>query len=309
MRERLAQVGAIDLTRPSRTCVCRRFGEPPYLENAKLPITLLRNMAWLDKLERRIGFLAIPGLLRYVGFLTALVFVLEKVNPGYLNLLDLDPVAVVHGEVWRLVTYIFIPQMASMLPLPDWLNVAFYVLFLWWMGNGLESAWGAFKLTIFYLIGMIGTTVAAFFFGAAFSNFMLTTSLFFAFAQFYPDLVIYFAYILPLKVKWIAWVSAVILLLQIIVGSMQFRAAAICAMGNYLIFFGPSIIRDARRRRDVTARRRRFEMETRDAETEALHRCAICGATEVSDPNLEFRVARNGEEYCMAHLSHAKAST
>ena len=309
MRERLAQVGAIDLTRPSRTCVCRRFGEPPYLENARLPITLLRNMTWLDKLERRIGFLAIPGLLRYVGFLTALVFVLEKVNPGYLNLLDLDPVAVVHGEVWRLVTYIFIPQMASMLPLPDWLNVAFYVLFLWWMGNGLESAWGAFKLTIFYLIGMIGTTVAAFFFGAAFSNFMLTTSLFFAFAQFYPDLVIYFAYILPLKVKWIAWVSAVILLLQIIVGSMQFRAAAICAMGNYLIFFGPSIIRDARRRRDVTARRRRFEMETRDAETEALHRCAICGATEVSDPNLEFRVARNGEEYCMAHLSHAKAST
>ena len=130
-------------------------------------------MAWLDKLERRIGFLAIPGLLRYVGFLTALVFVLEKVNPGYLNLLDLNPVAVMHGEVWRLVTYIFIPQMASMLPLPDWVNVGFYLLFLWWMGNGLESAWGAFKLTIFYLIGMIGTTVAAFFFGAAFSNFML----------------------------------------------------------------------------------------------------------------------------------------
>ena len=266
-------------------------------------------MTWLDKLERRLGFLAIPGLLRYVGFLTALVFVLEKINPGYLSLLDLDPVAVVHGQVWRLVTYIFIPQMASMLPLPDWVNVAFYVLFLWWMGNGLESAWGAFKLTIFYLIGMIGTTVAAFFFGAAFSNFMLTTSLFFAFAQFYPDLVIYFAYILPLKIKWIAWISAAILLLQIIVGSMQFRAAAICAMGNYLIFFGPSIIRDARHRRDATARRRRFEMQTRDAEGEALHRCAICGATEVSDPNLEFRVARNGEEYCVPHLSQAKAST
>ena len=82
-------------------------------------------MTWLDKLERRIGFLAVPGLLRYVGFLTALVFVLEKVNPGYLRLLDLDPVAVMHGEVWRLITYIFIPQMASMLPLPDWVNVAF----------------------------------------------------------------------------------------------------------------------------------------------------------------------------------------
>lgn len=264
-------------------------------------------MTWLDKLERRIGFLAIPGLLRYVAFLTALVFVLEKVNPGYVSVLQLDPTAVMHGEVWRLFTYIFIPQMASMLP--DWATVAFYVLFLWWMGNGLESAWGAFKLTSFYLLGMIGTTVAAFFFGESFSNWMLALSLFFAFARFYPDLTIFFMYILPMKVKWIAWISAAILLLQIVVGSMQFRAAAICAMGNYLIFFGPSIIRDARHRRDVTARRRRFEMQTRDAEADALHRCAICGATEVSDPNLEFRVARNGEEYCIPHLGEAKAAT
>src|SRR5438046_8360254 len=162
-------------------------------------------MTWLDKLERRIGFLAIPGLLRYVGFLTALVFVLEKVNPGYLRLLDLDPVAVMHGEVWRLITYIFIPQMASMLPLPDWANVAFYILFLWWMGNGLESAWGAFKLTIFYLLGLIVTTIAAFFFGAAFSNLLLTTSLFFAFACFYIALVIYFSFISSMIVNWSAW--------------------------------------------------------------------------------------------------------
>ena len=73
-------------------------------------------------------------------------------------------------------------------------------------------------------------------------------------------------------------------------------------MANYLIFFGPAIIHDARHRREVTTRRRRFEMQTREAEAEALHRCAICGATEVTDPNLEFRVARNGEEYCLPHL-------
>ena len=89
MRERLAQVGAIDLTRPSRTCVCWQFGEPPYLENAKLPITLLRNMTWLDKLERRIGFLAIPGLLRYVGFLTALLMVALRVMIGDNSEVDL----------------------------------------------------------------------------------------------------------------------------------------------------------------------------------------------------------------------------
>src|SRR5437763_17162964 len=125
---------------------------------------------------------------------------------------------------------------------------------------------------------MIGTTIAAFFFGAAFSNLMLTASFFFAFARFYPDLVIYFAYILPLKVKWIAWFSAAVLLLQVVVGSMQFRAAAICAMVNYLIFFGPAIIHDARHRREITARLRRFETQNREADAAALHRCAICAA-------------------------------
>jgi hypothetical protein len=265
-------------------------------------------MTWLDRLERRIGFLAVPGLLRYIAFFTALVFVLEKINPGYLEVLALDPPAVLRGEVWRLITYIFIPQISSMLPLPDWANVAFYVLFLWWMGNGLEASWGPFKLTVFYLLGMIGTTVAAFFFGAAFSNVMLTASLFFAFAHFYPDVVIYFAYILPMKIKWIAWFSAGLLLVNIIFGSTQFRAAAICAMGNYFIFFGPDLLREARSRRSVAARRRRFESQSSQAEGEALHRCAICGATELTDPNLEFRVARDGEEYCLAHLSQAKAA-
>src|SRR5438093_5466046 len=150
------------------------LANPNYLKGSDAFASIPRIMTWLDKLERRIGFLAIPGLLRYVGFLTALVFVLEKVNPGYLRLLDLDPVAVMHGEVWRLVTYIFIPQMASMLPLPDWVNVAFYILFLWWMGNGLESAWGAFRSTFSILSGWLATTSQAFSFVPVFPICFLT---------------------------------------------------------------------------------------------------------------------------------------
>lgn len=259
-------------------------------------------MATLDKLERRIGWIAVPGLLRYIAVLSALVFVLYKMDASYLRLLDLDPNAVLRGQVWRLITYIFVPQLGSLLPLPDWANAAFYVLFLWWIGNGLEGAWGPFRLTLFYLVGMIGTTIAAFFFGAAFSNTMLTASLFFAFARFFPDIVIYFAYVLPLKVKWIAWGTAAYLLFQFLFAPMEYRAAFIAAMANYLLFFGPEIYRSARHRKDVTERRRRFELETREAEAEPLHKCATCGATELTDPNLEFRVSRDGEEYCLAHL-------
>ena len=73
-------------------------------------------MSALDKLERRLGFIAVPGLLRYVAALTALVFILYKLDSRYLTLIDLDPNAVRHGQVWRLVTYIFIPQMGSLIP-------------------------------------------------------------------------------------------------------------------------------------------------------------------------------------------------
>ena len=259
-------------------------------------------MTFLDRLERRLGFIAIPGLLRYVAALSALVFVLYKIDSSYLRLIDLDVNAVLQGQVWRLVTYIFIPQLGSLLPFPDWVNAAFYVLVLIWMGNGIEATWGSFRLTLFYLIGMIGTTIAAFFFGAAFSNSMLFTSLFFAFARFFPDTVMYVAYVLPMKIKWMAWALAAYLLFQFLFQSMAYRAAFLAAMANYVLFFGPEIYRSAVHRKDVSERRRRFELESRAAESEPLHRCATCGATENSDPSLEFRVARDGEEYCLAHL-------
>jgi membrane associated rhomboid family serine protease len=259
-------------------------------------------MRWLDKLERRFGFLGIPGLTRILVGFTALVFGLAWLEPGFVSMLDLDPVRIRHGEVWRLFTYIFIPQTLS----PWW--VLFALWFLWWIGEGLERAFGPFRLTLYFLVGMIGTTVAAFFFGSRFSNSMLIASLFYAFARFYPDEVIYVFFILPMKIKWIAWALAALLFVQFFVGPMSYRVALVAAFANYLIFFGPEIIHDARNRRDVSTRRRRFESDSR-SQAEPLHRCALCGATELSNPDLEFRVARDGEEYCVPHLPRAETST
>jgi hypothetical protein len=258
-------------------------------------------MALLDKLERRCGFLAVPGLIRIVIVFTALVYGLMWLNPNFASALDLNPGRIRHGELWRLVTYIFIPRgIGTSGPMqPLW--VLLFLWFLWFIGEGLEQAWGAFRLTLYFIVGMIGTTVAALFFGARFSNSMLYASLFFAFARFYPDQVIYLFFILPAKIKWIAWVSAAFLLLGFVVNTNSYRMALIAAMANYLIFFGPEIIHSARHRGEVSARKKRYEQSSR-SEAEPLHKCAVCGATELSDPNLEFRVARDGEEYCMAHL-------
>ena len=253
-------------------------------------------MTLLDKLERRLGWIAIPGLIRIVVTFNALVFLLVLLNPGFEAYLALDPARIMAGEVWRLVTYIFVPQISHFL----WVAVALW--FLWFIGDGLERAWGPFRLTLFYLVGMIGTTIAAFFFGASFSNAMLHASLFFAFAWFYPEEVIYIFFILPMKIKWLAWIFAAFLIFGFVVGTNSYRMALLAAFSNYFIFFGPELWHQARHRKEVSARRKRFEVQTTRSEAEPLHKCAVCGATELSDPNLEFRVSRDGEEYCVPHL-------
>lgn len=257
-------------------------------------------MSFLDKLERRLGFLAIPGLHRILVGFGALVFVLSLALPGFTSMLVLDPDKIRHGEVWRLLTYIFIPQAMS----PLW--VIFALWFLWWVGEGTERAMGAFQFTLYFVVGMIGTTIAAFLFGSNFSNGMLITSIFFAFARFYPEEMIYVLFILPVRIKWLAWIYGALLLLGFFTGSNSYRAALIAAFANYLIFFGADIVHQARHRRDVSERRQRFEADVRDATKEPLHRCKTCGRTEFTDPDLEFRVARDGEEYCVEHLPSAQ---
>src|SRR5436190_10768293 len=109
-------------------------------------------MNWINRLEMKFGHWAIPGLLRYVAALNALSFVLAMVNPQYLKFLYLDPNLVMQGEVWRLITYLFIPTLGGFFP--GWFSMAFYVIYLMWVGDGLERAWGAFRLNLYYLIGM-----------------------------------------------------------------------------------------------------------------------------------------------------------
>lgn len=266
-------------------------------------------MTFLDKLERRLGFIAIPGLMRIVVGFTALVYVLTFVNPEFFTVLDLNPAKIRAGEVWRLFTYIFIPrgigQPGPMQPL--WAVLALW--FLWFIGEGLERAWGAFRVTLYFLVGMIGTTAAAFLFGAQFSNTMLAASLFFAFAWFHPDEVIYVLFIIPMKIKWLAWILAAILFAGFVSEPMSYRVALLVSFSNFFIFFAAEIIHRLRHRQEVTSRRKRFEYQQR-SEDEALHRCVICGATELSDPTLEFRVASDGQDYCLPHLpSTAPAPT
>ncbi len=253
-------------------------------------------MKWIDSLEAKYRHLAIPGLIRIVVAFNALTFVLGVLNPGFVDYLTLDPMLVKHGQVWRLFTFIFVPPAGF-----NTIFLFFALMFLWYMGEGLEQAWGAFKLNLFYFCGMAGAMAAAFFFGDRWSDFFLNTSLLFAFGTIFPDEVIYILFVIPVKMKWIALLSFASLLAIFLPAGEQAKAAFIVSFANYLLFFGPTLVRNLRNRQAASARRGEFARQS-IPEEEPLHRCFVCKETEMSNPDLDFRVAKDGNEYCTRHL-------
>ena len=260
------------------------------------------DMRWIYALERRFGQLAIPGLLRIIVAFNGLVFLLATVSPALLDMLQLQPERVLHGEVWRLVSYIFIPQIA----IGGQLSVVWvflYLNFLWLLGEGLEQAWGSFKLNLYYLTGMLGTTAVVFIFHARDPNGVyLNMSLFYAFATLFPNYPILLFFIIPVRVKWVALFALAGVAMQLVVGDSTARLTIVVALANYLLFFGPTWLAYWREQGRTIARRQEFQVATQREVEETLHHCKVCGRTEVSSPELEFRVASDGEEYCVAHL-------
>lgn len=252
-------------------------------------------MKWLDVLERRLSPFAIPGIIRYVVTLNALTFVLILISPGYVGLLTLSPELILQGQVWRLLTWIFIPPTMSPI------FIFFALMLMWIYGEHLESQWGTLKLNLFYLTGMIGCTISAFFAGESLAyNTLLNSSIFFAFATLNPNFQLLLLFILPVKVKWLAWFAVVLLVIQAIGGTWTMRLALLVTFANYLLFFGPEFFSRSADARKTAIRRRKFqELTTQD---ETLHKCQVCQRTEVSNPELDFRVSADGHEYCTPHL-------
>jgi hypothetical protein len=254
-------------------------------------------MRWLDRLEQKLGFLAFPGLIRIVVAFQALVFILEAVNPGFIHFLDFNRDAVFAGQIWRVFTFVFIP------PAMGWLGplgVLIALYFIWFLGEGLEEAWGAFKLNVFFLVGILGAGATAMAVGQADSS-PLLASILFAFATIYPDFQILLFFILPVKIKWIGWLSLFFVVIGFMAASFAIKALILVSFGNYFLFFGPMLWRKFRSRQEVAGRRAEYERHS-IPKSETLHQCAVCKKTEASDPELEFRVAADGEEYCEKHL-------
>ena len=283
-------------------------------------------MNWLNKLERKIGRYAVPNLIIWLIGAYTIGFVFRNVSPGILNYLTLSPYHILHGQIWRLVTWVFMPTDSNLIFL------LIMALFYYQLGMALERTWGTFRYTLYIFSGVLFTVIAAVLLhvftggyvvmngiayslgGNIFTTYYISLSIFLAYAVTYPDLQLLLMFVIPIRMKWMAFVYGLFIAWDIVsylrVGLWVGVVPIVASLLNFVIFYFST--RDMNRYNPKEIhRRQQFKKAVAPSRTGsgpdgiAKHKCAICGRTEKDDPNLEFRFCSkcNGNyEYCQDHL-------
>ena len=292
-------------------------------------------MRWLNnKIERfcwnhpRFG---IPRLMMIIVVGNLAVWLLSQMDTtkSFLNLLYFEPALFCHGQVWRLVTFIFVPSSNGLL----WMAISLY--FYYFIGSSLENAWGAGKFTIYYLTGMALTVLYSLVFYwitglplPVASAYYLNMSMFFAFATLWPDQMVLLFFFIPVKMKWLAWADVALFVLSILqlltagttgivfTYSLGLALVPVMAIVNYLLFCGDWLFdyfrpSHVRRRTTQRARTIQFKQATQKAQAQNekapyRRKCAVCGRTDRDYPDLEFRYCSRCAGYhcfCIDHIN------
>ncbi|WP_418474615.1 rhomboid family intramembrane serine protease [Frisingicoccus sp.] len=263
-------------------------------------------MSLLDKMERKFGRYAIQDLMKYIIILYVVGMILRYATPGvYETWFMLDASKILQGQVWRIFTFL--------LQSPN-NNLLFFIItlyFYYMIGSVLERTWGSFRFNVYYFTGVLCTVLAAiltylitgrvYYLDTTFVN----ASLFLAFAFEYPDMEVLLMFIIPIKMKWMAYLSMVVYAVDFIQGNMGTRIAILVSLLNFVLYFSSIIKRKGYSPKQMH-RKMTYNKSVKQARrANTHHKCAVCGRTEADDENLEFRYCSrcNGNyEYCQDHL-------
>ncbi len=261
-------------------------------------------MQFLDKWERKFGWVSIPGFLRYYAIFHVLVYLLQFVNPEIGMLLEFDKGKILGGEVWRLITFLFASSGMGGIGGYGALLLFFMVMVAFMMSDALEGAWGVFRTSVFNYAGCLGLIIANFLYDIPLggSGMLIYGSAFFAFATLFPKVEFLMMFIIPVQVRWLALLGAAYYLIGIIQAPLL-AGYYLLGFANYLLWAGIPALRGQARIVEATSRRKRFQKNAYTNE-DAFHRCVVCDRTDVSDPELEFRMATDGKEYCTDHIKN-----
>ena len=274
-------------------------------------------MQSVDRFCARHPRFGVPNLMLYIviGNVIVWLFSLMDTTGMLLGYLAFNPYHILHGQLWRLVTFALMPQSTQLL----YMVISLY--FYYFIGSTLEKMWGQAKFTLYYLSGMVFTVLFGFlvyFISHRIVNVSATyinLSMFFSFATLFPDSRVLLFFFIPVKIKWLAIVDAVFFLITVVMGYQTFPAnlLPVVAVLNYLLFCGGwlfDLFRPARvrqKKRTVDFQRAAKKVNRENARQGYTRKCAVCGRTDADWPDLEFRYCSRCAGYhcfCQDHINN-----
>ncbi len=260
----------------------------------------------------------IPNLMLYIVLGTALVYLISMLDPSGLLLfyLRFDRAAILQGQLWRLISYVFVPEGGN--PLLFAISLYFYYV----IGRMIESSWGTLRFNLYYFTGVLITDVAALLLGLNASIGFLNLSLILAFATIYPENRVLLLYIIPIKMKYLAWFYFALTIFELLFYPFPINLFPVLALLNYFLFFGsdvlrilPDFIRPQRKSKPFGAFHKKERpnpdwaknYRSKTGEQPYRHKCAVCGRTDTAYPDLEFRYCSKCSGYycyCIDHIGN-----
>lgn len=282
----------------------------------------------MNNFERKFGKYAISNLSLYLVMGYAVGFLINMVAPQMILFMTLNPYEILHGQIWRLFTWVLIPPNHSGI---FWTIIALYCCYS--IGNALEQAWGVWRYNVYIFSGILFTIIGSFLFmgycylfhgneiqgitslmfdqaSLFFTTIYINMSILLAFAATFPDTRFYLMFILPIKAKWLGIAYGVLLVMQFLSGGNSWYSDAIVRFTiassflNFVVFFLISKSRSGLSPKQIK-RRMQYKTQVKENTRIAKHKCAICGRTSDEFPDLQFRFCSKCDgnyEYCQDHL-------
>ena len=251
----------------------------------------------------------IPNLMRYLTIANVVFWVMNMINRPFLSYMLFNPALIQRGQVWRLVSFLFVPPSTGVLAL-----LVFY--FYYWIGSTLEKQWGTGQFTIYFFTGVVLTVLYGFVIywitgkAVTLDSSYLYLSMFFSFAALFPDMQVLFMFFIPVKMKYLAIVDAAFFLYAVVTTPFPAKLVPLVAVLNFLIFCGGELKAMLPRRQSrgtINFKRESARIRREQQDKLYTHKCAVCGRTDTDYPNLEFRYCSRCAGYhcfCADHINN-----
>ena len=237
--------------------------------------------------------------MKYIVIISAVIYALRFVGINLYPFLYFDAGLIFSGQIWRAFTFIFVTPDTSLI----FAALVFYFYYV--IGETLEQQWGSFAFTVYYVLNIVVSAVIGLLSGGIIVNaYYVNLAMFLAYGFSFPNATVMLFMIIPLKMKYLAWIYVAFEVLWVITGTtLSARLIPLSGLICFLIFFWPDLISYIKRYLGVN--RKVSQKPKKNPTIHAIHKCEVCGRTEADDRDLQFRFCSrcNGfHEYCLEHL-------